>query len=326
MQFALDENRNRVNAIDAIKGKEYSCPECGGCVIPKKGEIKVPHYAHYGCECSDRWNYDMSEWHMEKQEYFDEQYREVVCSDGKRTHRADILKDGVVLEFQHSPISAEEFNDRNNFYMSLGYRVVWVFDVEDQIDSGDLYFEETGSSRIQMRWKYPKQVLKCCPDLKEHDNKFALFLSWPHEDEEEDVIEKVVWSTKDEDDNPDFKRIILSNYFYCLKKNMDVSRLLVTRKDRIQLYLKKKPPYKIKKKGIKGYPRDAYICPRRPNEFGLKVFGETGCSYCKYCGALEETGKGKYSSNYNIYCCYPNQVNEETDPELGLYESNAPFF
>ena len=166
MHFAIDEKGNRINAIFAEKGKKYICPECGGTVILKYGEIKEPHFAHYGCECTDSWHYDMSEWHLSKQEYFDEQYREVVCTDGRRSHRADILKDGVVLEFQHSPITAEEFNDRNSFYMSLGYKVVWVFDVEEQIENEDLYFEETKNNRDQMRWKYPKQVLKCCPDLK----------------------------------------------------------------------------------------------------------------------------------------------------------------
>ena len=59
MQFANDENGNRVNAMIADKGKAYTCPECGGTVIPKNGEIKVPHFAHYGCDCIDGWNYDM---------------------------------------------------------------------------------------------------------------------------------------------------------------------------------------------------------------------------------------------------------------------------
>ena len=151
MQFANDEKGNRIFALFADKKKKYTCPECGGSVILKSGEIKIPHYAHYDCECTDRWNYDMSEWHMEKQEYFDEQYREVVCRSGRQTHRADILKDGVVLEFQHSLITAEEFNERNSFYMSLGYKVAWVFDVEDQIDEGLLYYEDTDDDRIQMR-------------------------------------------------------------------------------------------------------------------------------------------------------------------------------
>lgn len=329
MQFAIDENGNRIGAYNAEPISKYRCPECKGTVIPKvKGDFRIPHFAHWGCECTDNWHYDMSDWHMRMQEYFDEEYREIVCDNGRSTHRADILKDGVVLEFQHSPISVDEFNDRNNFYISLGYKVVWVFDVEEQIDNEQLYFEKTNDSRIQMRWKYPLHVLKCCPKLSEYDHYFALFLHWPHDEDEEgeETIEKVIWSTKDDNGEQDLKRIIISSYYYSISKNMNLSELFVSRKDYLKERLENVKPYNIKKIGIKGFPKDSYVCPRRSNSFGLKAFSEIGCHYCKYCGALEETGRGEYGKNYNVYCCYPKQVNEETDPDLGLYESEAPIY
>ena len=49
-------------------------------------------------------------------------------NNGKK-HIADVLYKGIVFEFQHSPISKEEFEDRNTFYNSLGHPVVWLFDV-----------------------------------------------------------------------------------------------------------------------------------------------------------------------------------------------------
>ena len=110
-----------------------------------------------------------------------------------------------------------------------------------------------------------------------------------------------------------------------ISENMNLNELFISRKDRLDEYLVNKKPYTVKKIEERGHSRESYVCPRR-NEFGLKVFGETGCLYCKYCGALEEMGKGRYGSNYNVYCCYPKQVNKETDPSLEQYESNAPIF
>lgn len=81
-------------------------------MILKDGKINITHYAHRNNECADNWHYDMSEWHINKQSYFDKQFQEMVVTKNGVTHRADILKDGVVIEFQHSPITGEEFRER----------------------------------------------------------------------------------------------------------------------------------------------------------------------------------------------------------------------
>ena len=39
----------------------------------------------------------------------------------------------TVIEFQHSPIAAEEIAERNRFYTECGHKVVWVFDAEGKI-------------------------------------------------------------------------------------------------------------------------------------------------------------------------------------------------
>ena len=105
MFYALDNNNKKVYSYYSSRDNVYLCPICNGKVTLKAGNFKVPHFAHVANECYDKWNYDMSEWHTSMQKYFDEEHREVVCRLGKNIHRADILKDGVVLEFQHSPIS-----------------------------------------------------------------------------------------------------------------------------------------------------------------------------------------------------------------------------
>ncbi len=325
MEYAIDSKGNRVWIGNANKNKTYYCPICSGeLTLKKEGKIKIEHFAHKSNECTDNWSYDMSEWHRGMQELFDEQYREIVCESRGKKHRADVLKDGVVVEFQHSLLSADEFMERNEFYMSLGYRVVWVFDVSDAYIDGNLYYENRDDDVIQMRWKYAKRMLKFSPDLSDFSNKFALFL-WFRDDEGMGGMEKVIWSTKDELGDYDFRRIIVSGYNYELEENMDPNEFFLGKRDYLQERLNQVKPYSVKKIGLKGFPRDSYICPRK-KEFGLKLYSEKGCSYCKYCGAIEKISKNRYGSQCNVYCCFPKQVNKITDPELGLYESEAPMF
>lgn len=115
---------------DAIKGGEYFCPGCDSPLIIKAVNSDIAtHFAHKkGAHCLDNWVYDMSEWHRAWQDKFPEDCREVVLENNGFKHRADVLINNTVIEFQHSPITHEEILERNNFYLSCGYRVVWVFD------------------------------------------------------------------------------------------------------------------------------------------------------------------------------------------------------
>lgn len=127
MEYALTADHHRVHAFDAEKGQEYYCPVCGNQVIPRQGEVNSWHFAHV-TSCMDDWKYDMSEWHRGWQSRFPENVREIVVEHRGECHRADILMGGYVIEFQHSPISAGEFERRNKFYTRAGYKVIWVFD------------------------------------------------------------------------------------------------------------------------------------------------------------------------------------------------------
>lgn len=141
MLFALDENKTRTNIHHSIKGKEYFCPICGEKLILKKGNIRAHHYAHNkNSSCKDIWNYDMSIWHVNWQNRFNEDYQEIIREDLYEKHRADVLIEDkkLVYEFQHSRISSQEFNERNAFYNSQGYKVIWVFDVASLYDKGSI--------------------------------------------------------------------------------------------------------------------------------------------------------------------------------------------
>lgn len=134
--FAQNENGERVYIENAQKTSAYFCPTCGQKVIAKKGKYRTHHFAHIASECTDRWNYDISEWHRNWQKQFPEECREVVITHNGEKHRADVLFEGIVFEFQNSKISEEEFAERNTFYVEAGHKVVWVFNFFTEYKNG----------------------------------------------------------------------------------------------------------------------------------------------------------------------------------------------
>lgn len=138
MFIALDSNMERVSIENAIADEQYFCPICGKplTIRATKSTVVKTHFAHKrGMLCYDDWTNDMSEWHLSWQKSFPEQYREVVIEKDGNKHRADICINNTVIEFQHSPITGEEIAKRNDFYLSCGYDVVWVFDASDKIQN-----------------------------------------------------------------------------------------------------------------------------------------------------------------------------------------------
>ena len=321
MQIAIDKDGKRALACNAKNGDDFLCPICGGCVILRQGNINVAHFAHRSNECADNWHYDMSEWHYSMQKRFPEEQREVVVKYMGQTHRADILHKNQIIEFQHSPISIEELEERNNFYNAASYSVAWVFDVQEQYDSETISIMDYDRA-LMYKWSNPKRCLQCFPQPKEYNKKLVVYLYWIDEDGYE-CFNRVIWST-DDCGCPDFKRFIVSEYGMDSKDTeslLSVGDFFETKDDLLKNRLSKlNCRYKIKYSGVKGYTQHAYVCPRT-NIFGIKLSGETACSYCRYCAAIKELPKG-----FESYCCYPNQVNEITEGHPGYECSNVPTF
>lgn len=162
MLFASDYNDNRVHIDDTHSNQEYYCPYCGAPLITKKkGDYRRPHFAHKQHHlCSDSWernrSYDTSLWHNEWQSLFPKENQEVKLSLGDTKHRADVLIDRTVIEFQHSIMSVQAFDDRNNFYFNLGYKVIWLFDLSDLYEKGHLSFK-TLNDGLVFTWRNPKK-------------------------------------------------------------------------------------------------------------------------------------------------------------------------
>lgn len=160
MYIALDKEQKRISINDAIQGDVLFCPVCLERMFVKSGSERARHFAHYPhCECKDGWNgqYDMSDWHYEWQNMFPPENQEVVIQFDDIRHRADVLVNRTVAEFQHSPLSSGKFNDRNIFYHNnIGYKVVWLYDMREDYINGLM----TKMSDNQYSWNQPRSTFR----------------------------------------------------------------------------------------------------------------------------------------------------------------------
>ena len=160
MIIALDRERKRSHIEDALAKQEYFCPCCGEQLLQRRGTLRRHHFAHYpGKHCTDSWagEYDMSDWHFDWQNRFPRENQEIVLTLGKIKHRADVLIGRTVVEFQKSNLSAKTFQDRNSFYINLGYKVIWVFDLTKHFSTGQLYCDQDNKT---FHWLKPNNAFR----------------------------------------------------------------------------------------------------------------------------------------------------------------------
>jgi competence CoiA-like predicted nuclease len=121
MLFALNNLKQRVRATES--GEKAKCPCCNSIVIGRKNIVSSGyHWYHKSLTECDSWYQPMSEWHYDWQMVFPFDWQEVICNDKKtrKKYIADIkLPNGVVIEFQHSPIGHEKLAEREKFYNKL---------------------------------------------------------------------------------------------------------------------------------------------------------------------------------------------------------------
>jgi superfamily I DNA/RNA helicase len=125
----------------------------------------------------------MSDWHREWQAMFPTVNQEVIVQLGGIQHRADVLTGKTVIEFQHSPMSQEMFNERNTFYHDLGYKVIWLFDLTEECFEGKINQTEN-ESELDFTWIYPRNTFN---KYDIHNGQIELFLQL-HDDAEKCLI------------------------------------------------------------------------------------------------------------------------------------------
>jgi hypothetical protein len=127
MRFALVDGI-KTEAAPKLRGTCPHCPPDGASrMIAKCGRYVRWHWAHESRRHCDPWWEPETEWHRAWKEQFSPAWQEVLHVDpstGER-HIADVKSgDGLVLEFQHSPLDLAELRAREAFYE----RLVWVVD------------------------------------------------------------------------------------------------------------------------------------------------------------------------------------------------------
>lgn len=299
MQYALDKYNKRTWIGNADPSEIYRCPICKAKLIVKnQGSSRTWHFAHKGHECTDTWDYDISPWHRRMQSYFEPKYRDILCrSKSGETHKADILKHDVVVEFQHGPLNEKEYKARNDFFMSLGYKVVWIFDVSKEYEMGNLCWDDTRKDAAWMKWAWPRKTARDSERLSDCNYDFALYLWWDDRTGPGDFVQRIVWSSEDRTGRYDFKKIIVSGTGVLLHKDMDPLDLLRTRTERSTIRKEELgKDISEKKICIQGYSRDSYICPKT-NTFGLRY---AECVKCDMCRQVDpERGRMR---GYTIWC------------------------
>lgn len=138
MRYALNQLRERIEV--EYSGQKAWCGICCSEVIGRKGEIREKHWAHSKKKDCDNWWEPITEWHLEWQNHFPPQNREVIISEGGKTHRADIrLNNGMVIEIQHSPINPADINAREEFYGRNN--MIWILDGVSLAKHSELQWE-----------------------------------------------------------------------------------------------------------------------------------------------------------------------------------------
>lgn len=187
-----------IDDIEQEEVKTFFCPCCGTSLIVKDGKINAKHFAHRSLADCDTFTQDLSDWHKSMQMLFDKEQREVVISYKSVKHRADVVFRKFVIEFQHTHISAEEFNERNNFYVSAGYRVIWIFDKVYEYDTGQIMLYRDTVNGAIFKYSYAMKTLA----LHNHsltDNKVFVYLHLYDNDihdVDEIILERINWAPK----------------------------------------------------------------------------------------------------------------------------------
>lgn len=174
MFYAENAISKHVHISEASKDEQYTCPCCGSVLIQKRGRIKAHHFAHEKDSICDSWADGMTPWHMNWQSNFSRCQCEQKLTIGKDTHIADVMIRNVVVEFQHSGISSEEFKKRCIFYSMDRRKLIWVLDALGwSILRADNGKREYG----KYHWSRPKHFLSDINPDNEYEIEIFLHIS-----------------------------------------------------------------------------------------------------------------------------------------------------
>lgn len=128
MQYGRDEKKQR---ILPFKGGRSICPLCSGVLIAKCGPIYDWHWQHYKSVNCDNWKEPETLWHLSWKKNWPITLQEVILEKDGKKHIADVQNtNGIVIEFQNSPIAISTISAREEFYGKM----LWVINAKNFVD------------------------------------------------------------------------------------------------------------------------------------------------------------------------------------------------
>lgn len=123
MKFAL-VNDIKTEATSKAKGL---CPICYSQMRGYAGHLKINHWKHITKANCDSWFETETDWHREWKNKFPREWQETIIERNNTKHIADVFNPNkeLVIEFQNSPISIEDLNQREIYYDKM----IWVINV-----------------------------------------------------------------------------------------------------------------------------------------------------------------------------------------------------
>ena len=230
MFTALNGFNQKVHVDETIPNEHYVCESCGQPVFPRGGDKVCRHFYHRRNTCNDNWEYEIDGWHKEMQNLWPKENQEKVILFNGEVHRADVLVDDMVIEIQHSHMSALEFKKRTSFFLNAGYRVAWIFDfthpyVNNRIARAipvNKPMMSIDDMFVAYRWSDSVKTFAFAPNVSGND-KFSV---WVWLDPNHCKLEKITMMVKDEkkqysmryfkvDDNEiDFEQPVKAEHFF----------------------------------------------------------------------------------------------------------------
>jgi hypothetical protein len=114
-------NNKKTEATSRAKGV---CPICHSEMRGYAGPLKINHWKHISIANCDKWFETETKWHRGWKNKFPSEWQEIIVEAGTVKHIADVFNPNkeLVIEFQNSPISIDDLNQREVFYNKM----IWV--------------------------------------------------------------------------------------------------------------------------------------------------------------------------------------------------------
>lgn len=151
MLYAKNEVGKKLMAAPRLRA---FCPGCSEPVSARCGEVNIWHWAH---DTSSLCPYAVeTEWHLNWKSQFPPECVEII--DGP--HRADVIFEGDVYEFQSVALDPSVMMERQAYWEGKGYRFFWVFEFMERYKNLSLRVK---AGYVSFRWKWPMRRLECLP-------------------------------------------------------------------------------------------------------------------------------------------------------------------